>query len=133
MRYFKDQNGSMGGPHENEFWVFSNSEMNITDSQIGKSRSRIRVICLVFMFSSWVMVLKLSKKWFVSARNLCLLKHIYISKVSLRTFRKWYCLLCMNYCFRDISIWNWRILLNFCWFSIFFDILIANRRWLGPL
>ena len=53
----------MGGPHENEFWVFSNSEMNITDSQIGKSRSRIRVICLVFMFSSWVMVLKLSKKW----------------------------------------------------------------------
>ena len=35
----------------------------------------------------------------------------------------------MTYCFGDISIWNWRILLNFCWVSIFFDILIANISW----
>ena len=35
----------------------------------------------------------------------------------------------MTYCFGDISIWNWRILLNFSWVSIFFDILIANILW----
>ena len=32
LRYFTDQNGPKGGPHENEFWVFSNSEMNVTNS-----------------------------------------------------------------------------------------------------
>ena len=24
-------NGSKGGPHENEFWLFSNTKMNITN------------------------------------------------------------------------------------------------------
>ena len=28
LMYFTDQNGLKGGPHENEFWVFSNSKMN---------------------------------------------------------------------------------------------------------
>ena len=52
---------------------------------------------------------------------------ICIWKVLLCTFRKWYCLLCYcTYCFGDISVWNQRILLNFCWLSIFFSILIAN-------
>ena len=32
LRYFTDQNESKGGPHENEFWVFSNTEMNVTNS-----------------------------------------------------------------------------------------------------
>ena len=32
----------------------------------------------------------------------------------------------MTYCFADISVWSWRILLYFCWFSILFDILFAN-------
>ena len=32
-------------------------------------------------------------------------------------------------CFEDISVWNWRALLNFCWVSIIFDILIANISW----
>ena len=31
-RYFADQNGPKGGPHENEFWQFSNAKMNITNS-----------------------------------------------------------------------------------------------------
>ena len=29
----------------------------------------------------------------------------------------------------DISVWSWIILLNFCWVSIFFDILITNISW----
>ena len=50
LMYFTDQNGPKGEPHGNEFWVFSNSEMNVTSS------------CPVSMFPSWVKVLKLSKK-----------------------------------------------------------------------
>ena len=32
LRYFTDQNGPKGGPYENEFWVLSDSEMNVTNS-----------------------------------------------------------------------------------------------------
>ena len=32
FRYFTGQNGPKGGPHENKFSVFSNSEVNITNS-----------------------------------------------------------------------------------------------------
>ena len=32
LRYVTDQKGPKQGPHKNGFWVFSNSEMNITDS-----------------------------------------------------------------------------------------------------
>ena len=72
------------------------------------------VICLVSMFPFWVMVLKLSKKlqfflqFFTNlTRNLSLLKQFThsISKVSSRTFRKWY------------------------WVNIFIDILIGNISW----
>ena len=35
----------------------------------------------------------------------------------------------MSYYFGDICIWNRRILLHFCWFSIFFHILITNTPW----
>ena len=31
----------------------------------------------------------------------------------------------MTYFLGDIRVWGWRILLNFCWGSIFFDILFA--------
>ena len=64
------------GSHENEFWAFSNSEMNVTNSYGGKSRSKTGVVRLAFMFPSGVMVLKLSKKVdflvLVLARNLSL-------------------------------------------------------------
>ena len=29
----------------------------------------------------------------------------------------------------DIRVWNWWILLSFCWVSTFFDILILNFLW----
>ena len=32
LRYFTDQNGPKGRPHENEFWLFSNTKMNVTNS-----------------------------------------------------------------------------------------------------
>ena len=35
----------------------------------------------------------------------------------------------MAYYLGEISVWSRRILLNFCWVSIFFDILIANISW----
>ena len=107
------------------------------------------VICLVSMFLSWVMVLKLSKECiscnFVlnSARNLSLLKQFtymhftfYMSERSRYTLSEngivYYAI---TYCFRDITVWSWRILLNFCWFSIFFDILIliSHEWWFRPL
>ena len=31
-KYFTDQNGPKVKPHGNEFWVFSNSEMNVRNS-----------------------------------------------------------------------------------------------------
>ena len=96
------------------------------------------VICLVSMFPSWVMVLKLSKK--VHFLQFCAdlskksksIKAIYIyaserSRYALSENGIVY--YAMTYCFGDISIWNWRILLNFCWVSIFFDILITNISW----
>ena len=43
-------------------WTFSNTKMNDTNSYSGKIRWKNGVICLVSMFPSWVMVLKLSKK-----------------------------------------------------------------------
>ena len=90
------------------------------------------------MFPCWVMVLKLSKK--VPFLKFCAafskksksIKAIYIYASE----RSCYALsengiayYAMTYCFGDISVWSRRILLNFCWVSIFFDILIANISW----
>ena len=52
IEVFTDQNGPKGGPHKNEFYVFSNLEMNITNSKSGKSRWKNGIICLVSMFPS---------------------------------------------------------------------------------
>ena len=97
------------------------------------------VICLVSKFFSWVMVLKLSKK--VHFLHFCAyrskksrsIKAIYIcvsgrSRYTLPENGIVY--YAMTYSFGDISIWSWRILLNFCWISIFFDILIAYISWM---
>ena len=51
-------------PHENEFWIFSNSENEYCNIRVRseKEDEKNGVICLASMFFSWVMVLKLSKK-----------------------------------------------------------------------
>ena len=96
------------------------------------------VICLVSMFPSWVMVLKLSKK--VHFLQFCAdlskksksikATYIYASETSRYALSEngivYYA---MTYCFGDISVWSRRILLNFCWVSIFFNILIVNISW----
>ena len=50
-RYFTDQNRRKGGQglHENEFLVFSNLEMNVTNSYTRKSRNG--VVSLVRLFA----------------------------------------------------------------------------------
>ena len=80
------------------------------------------VICLVSMFPSWVMVLKLSKKMHFLQFCAELSKksksskaiYIYASERSLYALSEngivYYT---MTYCFGDISAWNRRILLNF--------------------
>ena len=68
-----------------------------------------------------------------SARNLSnFIKAIYIfaserSCYALSENGIVYC--AMAYYLGEISVWSRRILLNFCWVSIFFDILIANISW----
>ena len=85
------------------------------------------------------MVFKLSKK--VHFLQFCAdlskksksIKAIYIyaserSRYALSENGIVYC--AMTYYFGDISVWSRRILLNFCWVSIFFDILIASISWM---
>ena len=86
------------------------------------------------MFPSCIMILKLLKKVHFSIlcwpeqKIISMLKQFTymhrIWKVSLRAFRKCYCLLCY-----DLMFWNRRTLLNFCWVGIIFDILIAYILW----
>ena len=138
LKYFTDHNRLKEGPRKNDFLVFSNSEMNITTARLEKGRRENRVICLVSMFPSWVMVLELSKK--VRFLQFCAdlskksrsIKAIYINVSGRSRYplsANGFVYYVMTYCFGDVSIWNWRILLNFCWFNIFFDILITNILW----
>ena len=67
-----------------------------------------------------------------SAKNVSLIKAIYIyaserSRYALS--EKDIVYHAMTYRFGDIRVWSRRILLNFCWVSIFFDELIANILW----
>ena len=92
------------------------------------------VICVVFMLPSWVMILKLLKKYIFSI--LCWPQqkkskyvkaiYIYASETSRYALSENVVYYAMTSCFEDISVWNRRALLNFCWVSIVFDILIAN-------
>ena len=96
------------------------------------------VICLVSIFPSRVMVLKLSKKlqYFQYCADLSK-KSKYIKAIYIYASERARCALSENgivyyamiYCFEDIRVWSQRSLLNFCWVSIFFDILIANISW----
>ena len=105
-------------------WMLQTIRAENVDGQNG-------VICLVFMFSSWVMVLKLSEK--VHLLEFCAdlsrksksIKaiYIYVSERSCYALSEndivYYT---MTYCFGDIRVWSQRILLNFCWVSIFSNI-----------
>ena len=98
------------------------------------------VICLVSLFLSWVMVLKLSKK--VHFFRFC--ADLSKKSKSIKTIYKCtsgkscYALsengivyYAMAYSFGDIKVWSGKTLLNFCW-VIIFDILIANISWTVP-
>ena len=126
-----------GGSHDNDFWGFPNSELFQT-FRSEKVDEKNGVICLVFMFFSWVIVLKLSKK--VHFLQFCAdlsTESRSIKAIFIYVFGRYRYALSENdsvyyditYCFGDISIWNWKNLLKFCWFSIFFDILIAYISW----
>ena len=118
---------------ENGFWVFSYSEMLQTgraekvDEKMG---SFVYIPCSLPEFP-W------SKKWifcnFVlnSAKNLSILKQLtYMHLKGLVThFHKMVSLIMPWLNVLEISVWNWRIMLNFYWVSFFFDILIAIISW----
>ena len=108
-------------------WILQTVRSEKVDEQNG-------VICLVSMFPSWVMVLHLSKKvnflqfYADLSKKSKSIKAIYIyaserSRYALSENGIVYC--AMTYYFGEISVWSQRILLNFCWVSIFFDILMA--------
>ena len=59
LRYFTEQNGQKKEAHENEF---CNQKSMLETVRGEKVVEKNVVICLVSMFSSWLMVLKLSKK-----------------------------------------------------------------------
>ena len=95
------------------------------------------VVCLVFMFPSWV-IPKLSKK--VHFLHFCAdlskkskrVKAIYIygsERYHYALSENGIVYYAMTYCYGVISVWNRTMLLNFCWVSIFFDIFIANISW----
>ena len=103
---------------------------------LGKVDEKNGVICLVSIFPSWVMVVKLSKKVhfcifvLTSARKSIKAIYIYASERSCYALSENGFVYCaMAYYLGEISVWSRRILLNFCWVSIFLDILIINISW----
>ena len=81
------------------------------------------------------MVPKLSKEehFFEFCADFCKksksVKAIYICASEWLCYKPWengIVCFAMAYCFGDIRVWSGKILLNLCWFNIFFDILIAN-------
>ena len=114
----------------NEFWAFSNSEMNITN-RLEKVDEKNGVICLVSMLPSWVMVLKLSKKCIfcnsvlTSARNLNWLKQFTYKHLKglVMPFQKFVLFVMLWLTVSEIWVFEFEeFLKNFCLFSIFFDI-----------
>ena len=95
------------------------------------------------MFPSWFMVFKLSEKEHflqfcadISSKSKSV-KAIYIYTFYIYTYIPYYALsengiiyYAMTYCFGDSGVWNRRILLNFCWVSMFlmFWSPISHKR-----
>ena len=85
------------------------------------------------MFPSWVMILKLSKRCIFSIlywpqqKKLSMLKQFTYMHLKglVKRFQKMLLLTMLT----DISVSNRKTLLNFCWVSIAFDILIGNISW----
>ena len=50
LRYFTDQDGPKDGQHENEFWIFSNTKMNVTVRKEKVDKRKV-FIFLFFMFT----------------------------------------------------------------------------------
>ena len=97
-----------------------------------------RIICLIFMFPSWFMVLILSKKvYFLQfcgdlSKKYKFIKaiYIYVLKDLVTHFQKMVLLVMLwSTVSGYIRVWSRRILLNFCWVRTFYDILIANISW----
>ena len=112
-------------------WILQTVRSKKVDAKNG-------LICLVSMFPSWGMVLKLSKKVHFLQFYADLSKksksikviYIYESERSRYALSENGIVCCaMTYYFGDMSVWSRRILLNFCWVSIFFDVLIVNISW----
>ena len=128
-------------------WILttSNAKMRFLNSYGSKNRwKKNGVISLVFIFRSWVMVLKLSKivsfllffadvskKFKVAiavyvnaseSSRFALLKMVPVIMLWLKSLE-------------DISVWSWWILLNFCWISTFliFYSLVSCELYFRPL
>ena len=94
-------------------------------------------ICLVYMFLPQLWSLNCLKKCIfcnfvlTSARNLRLFKQFTYMHLKGRNthFQKMVLFIVLTYFFGDTSVWSRKILLNLCWVSIFFDILIVNISW----
>ena len=94
-----------------------------------------------FHLPSWLLILKLSSAYFADltkkSKSIKAM-HTYASaKCCYALSENGVAYYAMTYCFGDIGVWNQRILLNFCWFSIFFEMLIAKSlshgHWLWTL
>ena len=85
-------------------WILQTVKSEKVDERNG-------IICLVSMFFSWVMVLKLSKRMHHSKKSRSVKAiYIYVSGRSCYALSEngivYYA---KTYCLGDISIWNWRI------------------------
>ena len=102
------------------------------------SEKKNGIICLVSMFHSWVIVLKLFEKVHllqfkaylskkcksVKAVYICAIErsHDALSENGIVHYA-------ITHCFGTIGVWSWKILLNSRWVSIFLINLVANTSW----
>ena len=126
----------MGDHMKMNFEYFQIQKWIIETVRLKKADEKNGVICLVSMFPSQFMVLKVFKNVYflqfcadLSKKSIKAI-YIYASERSQYTRSENGIVYCaMTYYFGDISVWSRRILLNFCWVSIFFDVLIVNISW----
>ena len=131
------------GPHENFFEYFQIQKWMLQRIRAKNIDEENGIICLVPCVPPELWFLNCPEKCIfgnfvlTSTRNLSLLKQFTFMHLKgfVTHFRKWCYLLCYDFYLGDIGVWSRRILLNFCWISIFFDILtlISHERWLRPL